>query len=170
MRSGPIENLSSLFDCEPYCHQLCPPDSQQLRTKRGALCSVGEASGSGRSTELRRWTASARKPRTCSYARPTTIFPAPTSPWISIGNRSSRRDCRPARASPYGIIISTCKAPHRRRSTCSTGRAKRSRWWVSSTSSTASRARWGTTISDRFGRFSCPRHRRKFHRRRGDVA
>ena len=58
-----------------------------------------------------RSTASARRPRICSCARPTTIFPAPTSRSISTPDRSSPKGCRPARASRCAITISTSKAP-----------------------------------------------------------
>ena len=169
MRSGPTRISPSLFDCEPYCHRLCPPDSRSSGQERGALCSVGEASGSRRGTDCGGGPLQ-RESRAPAATHGRQRFPGPNEPVDFDREPFITQGLSPSTGKPvryYNFDVqSTTPAPvyvlYRE--------GEKSRWWVSSTSSTASRARWGTTISDRFGRFSCPSIRSKFHRRRGDVA
>jgi hypothetical protein len=86
---------------------------------------------------------------------PDNHLPGPNEPVDFDTARSLLKGSRPPRASRCATIISTSKAPRRRRSTCSTARAKTNLWRTSSTSSTRCRARRATTISVRCGKSRC---------------
>src|SRR6516225_7734893 len=90
--------------------------------------------------QLHKWTVSVTRQRTCSCARPTIIFPDPTSRSISTPDPSSRKACRLPQVSRCAITISTYKARHRRRFTCCTARAKTNQCQANSTLSTHARS------------------------------